>query len=36
MNAIDTGVETLYSEDLADGMTYESVTAINPFAELAR
>lgn len=27
---IEAGVTTLYSEDLADGMTYESVTVINP------
>lgn len=27
---IDARVTTLYSEDLSDGMTYESVTVINP------
>ena len=28
----DAGVETLYSEDLDDGMTYDTVTVVNPFA----
>lgn len=28
---IDAGVDTLYSEDMSDGMTYDSVTVINPF-----
>ncbi|MBC8874942.1 MAG: PIN domain-containing protein [Planctomycetes bacterium] len=28
---MDAGVETLYSEDLDDGMTYDSVTVVNPF-----
>lgn len=27
------GVETLYSEDLADGQRYGSVTVVNPFGE---
>ena len=27
----DAGVDTLYSEDLDDGMTYDSVTVVNPF-----
>lgn len=27
---IEAGATTLYSEDLSDGMTYESVTVINP------
>ncbi len=27
---IDAGVSTLYSEDLADGMVYESVRVVNP------
>ncbi len=27
---IDAGVDTLYSEDMSDGMTYDSVTVINP------
>ncbi len=27
------GAETLYSEDLADGQRYGSVTVVNPFAE---
>ncbi len=27
----DAGVNTLYSEDLADGMTYDTVTVVNPF-----
>lgn len=26
------GVSTLYSEDLQDGMTYETVVVVNPFA----
>lgn len=30
---IESRVTTLYSEDLASGMTYESVTVVNPFAE---
>jgi predicted nucleic acid-binding protein len=29
---IDANVSTLYSEDLGDGTTYDSVTVINPFA----
>jgi predicted nucleic acid-binding protein len=29
----DAGVDTLYSEDLEDGMTYGSVTVVNPFAQ---
>jgi predicted nucleic acid-binding protein len=29
---IDAGVHTLYSEDLAPGTRYDSVTVINPFA----
>jgi predicted nucleic acid-binding protein len=29
---IDANVSTLYSEDLGDGKTYDSVTVINPFA----
>ncbi len=29
-------VTTLYSEDLDNGMTHESVTVVNPFDELAR
>ena len=28
---IDAGASTLYSEDLSDGMTYDSVTVLNPF-----
>lgn len=28
----DAGVVTLYSEDLDDGMTYDGVTVVNPFA----
>jgi len=28
----DAGVDTLYSEDLDDGMTYDTVLVINPFA----
>ena len=28
----DAGVNTLYSEDLDDGMTYDTVTVVNPFA----
>ena len=28
---IDAGVRTLYSEDLGDGVAYDSVTVINPF-----
>jgi predicted nucleic acid-binding protein len=28
----DAGVDTLYSEDLDDGMTYDAVTVVNPFA----
>lgn len=28
---VDAGVDTLYSEDMSDGMTYDSVTVINPF-----
>ncbi|MEK6258710.1 MAG: PIN domain-containing protein [Planctomycetota bacterium] len=28
---IDAGAKTLYSEDLSDGMTYDSVTVKNPF-----
>jgi predicted nucleic acid-binding protein len=27
----DAGVSTLYSEDLDNGMTYDSVTVVNPF-----
>ena len=30
-SCIDAGVRTLYSEDLDDGMTYDSVTVVNPF-----
>tara|TARA_R110002072_G_scaffold302354_1_gene484878 strand:+ start:57494 stop:57913 length:420 start_codon:yes stop_codon:yes gene_type:complete len=29
---IDAGVDTLYSEDLDAGMTYDTVTVVNPFA----
>ncbi len=29
---IEAGVHTLYSEDLASGMQYDSVTVVNPFA----
>jgi predicted nucleic acid-binding protein len=29
---IEAGVTTLYSEDLDAGMTYETVTVVNPFA----
>ena len=29
---LEAGVDTLYSEDLADGQTYGSVTVVNPFA----
>jgi predicted nucleic acid-binding protein len=29
---VDAGVDTLYSEDLDNGMTYDSVTVVNPFA----
>lgn len=29
---IEAGVDSLYSEDLDAGMTYDSVTVINPFA----
>ena len=29
---IDAGVDTLYSEDLDAGMTYGSLTVVNPFA----
>ncbi len=29
---IDAGVHTLYSEDLAPGTRYDSVTVVNPFA----
>ncbi len=32
-SCIDAGVRMLYSEDLADGMTYDSVTVVNLFAE---
>ena len=28
---IEAGVDTLYSEDLDTGMTYDSVTVVNPF-----
>ena len=28
----DAGVDTLYSEDLDGGMTYDTVTIVNPFA----
>jgi len=28
----DAGVDTLYSEDLDAGMTYDTVTVVNPFA----
>jgi predicted nucleic acid-binding protein len=32
MNAVDTKrVETLYSEDLDNGATYDSVEIVNPF-----
>ncbi len=29
---IEAGITTLYSEDLSDGTTYDSVTVVNPFA----
>ena len=29
---LDAGVDTLFSEDLDDGMTYDTVTVVNPFA----
>ena len=29
---VDAGVDTLYSEDLDAGMTYDTVTVVNPFA----
>lgn len=29
---IEAGINTLYSEDLDDGMTYDGVTVVNPFA----
>ena len=29
---VEAGAETLYSEDMADGQTYGSVTVVNPFA----
>lgn len=29
---VEAGVDRLYSEDLDDGMTYDSVTIANPFA----
>lgn len=29
---LDAGVDKLYSEDLDDGMTYDTVTVVNPFA----
>lgn len=29
---IEAGVTTLYSEDLTDGATYDTVTVVNPFA----
>jgi predicted nucleic acid-binding protein len=29
---VDAKVNVLYSEDLGDGTTYDSVTVINPFA----
>lgn len=29
---VDAGVTTLYTEDLDAGMTYETVTVVNPFA----
>lgn len=29
---VTAGVDTLYSEDMGDGMTYESVTVVNPFS----
>jgi predicted nucleic acid-binding protein len=29
---VDAGVDTLYSEDLDDGMTYDTVTVVSPFA----
>ena len=28
---IEAGIDTLYSEDLDDGMTYDGLTVINPF-----
>jgi predicted nucleic acid-binding protein len=28
---LEAGVDTLYSEDLSDGATYDSVTVVNPF-----
>ncbi len=31
---IDAGAGTLYSEDLSDGMTYDSVTVMNPFVSV--
>jgi predicted nucleic acid-binding protein len=30
---VEAGVRTLYSEDLASGVKYDSVTVINPFAQ---
>ena len=30
---IEAGVTTLYSEDLSNGMRYDSVLVVNPFAE---
>jgi len=29
---LEAGVDTLYSDDMDDGMTYQSVTVVNPFA----
>lgn len=28
---VDAGIETFYSEDMSHGMTYDTVTVINPF-----
>jgi predicted nucleic acid-binding protein len=30
-SCIDAGIDTLYSEDLGAGATYDSVQVINPF-----
>ena len=29
---LEAGIDTLYTEDLAAGMTYDSVSIINPFS----
>jgi len=29
---LEAGIETLYSEDLDAGMTYDTVSVINPFS----